>query len=128
MRLMSDGEQPIDIYVKQKTAPAIWYNDMRDSGLNNDEIKVLEKYLKAKDGVADSQEVVMQLSMDPQISGFDMKEANRLRKTIAKKQFREIEEVKKLFYEKGHNHNTSQSMLDYVWNKQFKLSFGLTKN
>ena len=124
MRLMSDGEQPIDIYVKQKTAPAIWYNDMRDSGLNNDEIKVLEKYLKAKDGVADSQEVVMQLSMDPQISGFDMKEANRLRKTIAKKQFREIEEVKKLFYEKGHNNNTSQSMLDYVWNKQFKLSFG----
>ena len=124
MRLMSDGEQPIDIYVKQKTAPEIWYNDMRDSGLNNDEIKVLEKYLKTKDGVADSQEVVMQLSMDPQISGFDMKEANRLRKTIAKKQFREIEEVKKLFYEKGHNCGTRDEVLDYVWDKQISMSMG----
>ena len=83
MRLMSDGEQPIDIYVKQKTAPEIWYNDMRDNGLNDNEIKVLEKYLKVKDGVADSQEVVMQLSMDSEISDFDMEEANRLRKTIA---------------------------------------------
>ena len=124
MRLMSDGEQPIDIYVKQKTAPEIWYADMRDNGLTNEEIKVLEKYLKVKDGVADSQEVVMQLSMDPQISGFDMKEANRLRKTIAKKQFREIEEVKKLFYEKGHSCGTRDELLNYVWNKQISMSMG----
>ena len=124
MRLMSDGEQPIDIYVKQKTAPEIWYSDMRENGLTNEEIKVLEKYLKVKDGVADSQEVVMQLSMDPQISGFDMKEANRLRKTIAKKQFREIEEVKKLFYEKGHSCGTRDELLNYVWNKQISMSMG----
>ena len=85
MRLMAEGEQPIDIYVKQKLAPQIWYDDMKASGLTNEEIKVVEKYLKEKDGVADSQEVVMQLSMDPQISGFSMKDANRLRKIIAKK-------------------------------------------
>ena len=83
MRLMADGEQPIDIYVKQKMAPQIWYNDMYANGLTSDEIKVLEKYLKEKDGVAESQEVVMQLSMDPQISGFDMGDANKLRKIIA---------------------------------------------
>lgn len=83
MRLMADGEQPIDIYVKQKLAPQIWYDDMYRHGLTADEIKVLEKYLKEKDGVAESQEVVMQLSMDPHISGFDMGEANKLRKTIA---------------------------------------------
>lgn len=85
MRLMApDGEdQPIDIYVKYKTAPQLWYNDMYNAGLTTEEIKVLEKYLKVKNGVADSQEVVMQLSMDPQISGFSMKDANRLRKIIA---------------------------------------------
>lgn len=83
MRLMSDGEQPIDIYVKHKMAPEIWYNEMRESGLTDEEIRVVEKYLKEKDGVADSQEVVMQLSMDPKISGFDMSQANKLRKTIA---------------------------------------------
>lgn len=124
MRLMAEGEQPIDIYVKQKLVPDIWYDDMRNSGLTDDEIHILEKYLKEKDGVADSQEVVMQLSMDPHISNFDMKEANKLRKTIAKKKFAEIEAVKQLFYTKGAAAGTSTSLLDYVWNKQFKLSFG----
>lgn len=124
MRLMSDGEQPIDIYVKQKMAPQIWYDDMYRYGLTADEIKVLEKYLKEKDGVAESQEVVMQLSMDPQISGFDMGEANKLRKTIAKKVFKDIEKVHELFNTKGRALGTSQNLLDYVWNVQFKMSFG----
>ena len=124
MRLMADGEQPIDIYVKQKTAPEIWYNDMREKGLNENEIKVLEKYLKAKDGVADSQEVVMQLSMDPQISGFTMKDANRLRKIIAKKNFKDIESMHEFFMESGAALGTSEALLNYVWDTQFKLSFG----
>lgn len=128
MRLMSDGEQPMDIYVKQKKVPDIWYNDMHQWGLSMDEMRVLEKYLKEKDGVADSQEVVMQLSMDPKISGFDMKEANKLRKTIAKKKFAEIEDVHKLYMEKGRSLGNSDAILNYVWEKQFKLSFGLTNN
>ena len=48
MRLMAEGEQPIDIYVKQKLAPQIWYDDMRASGLTNEEIKVVEKVFKRK--------------------------------------------------------------------------------
>lgn len=124
MRLMADGEQPIDIYVKHKLAPQIWYDDMYANGLTSDEIKVLEKYLKEKDGVAESQEVVMQLSMDPQISGFDMKDANRLRKIIAKKNFKDIEAMHQYFNECGAKLGTSQALLDYVWNVQFALSFG----
>jgi DNA polymerase-3 subunit alpha len=124
MRLMADGEQPIDIYVKQKMVPQIWYDDMRRHGLTDEEIKVVEKYLKEKDGVAESQEVVMQLSMDPQISGFDMGEANKLRKTIAKKVFKDIDKVHELFNEKGRSLGTSQALLDYIWNVQFKMSFG----
>ena len=124
MRLMAEGEQPIDIYVKQKLAPQIWYDDMRASGLTNEEIKVVEKYLKEKDGVADSQEVVMQLSMDPQISGFSMKDANRLRKIIAKKNFKDIEAMYDFYLESGKALGTSTALLNYVWFKQFKLSFG----
>ena len=126
MRLMApEGEdQPIDIYVKYKRVPQLWYNDMKNAGLNDDEIKVLEKYLKVKNGVADSQEVVMQLSMDPQISGFSMKDANRLRKIIAKKNFKDIESMHEFYLESGAKLGTSKAMLNYVWDKQFKLSFG----
>ena len=125
MRLMcEEGEQPMDIYVKHRLCPQTWYDEMQEAGLNADEVKVVEKYLKEKCGVADSQEVVMQLSMDPKISGFTMKEANRLRKTIAKKKFKEIEKVRELYYQKGLSLGNRKEILDYIWNAQFKLSFG----
>ena len=125
MRLMSDtGELPLEKYVKFKRAPDLWYNEMRAYGLNDDEIAVLEKYLKKKNGVGESQEVIMRIVMDPQISGFDMKEANKLRKTIAKKVFREIEAVKELFYKKGLERGTRKELLDYVWNVQVSMQLG----
>ena len=49
MRLMSDGEQPIDIYVEQKNNPQLWYDKMYNYGLTDKEIKVLEPYLKEKE-------------------------------------------------------------------------------
>ena len=39
MRLMADGEQPIDIYVKHKLAPQIWYNDMYVNGTDEEKAK-----------------------------------------------------------------------------------------
>jgi DNA polymerase-3 subunit alpha len=124
MRLMSDGEQPIDIYVEQKNNPQLWYDKMYNYGLTDEEIKVLEPYLKEKDGVAESQEVVMQLSMDKNISNFTMSEANKLRKVIAKKEFRDIEKIHDLYMTKGREVGTSDTLLNYVWEKQFSLSLG----
>lgn len=66
----------------------------------------------------------MQMVMDEHISGFNMKEANKLRKTIAKKNFREIDAVRDLFFEKGHNLGTSQSLLNYVWFVQISMQLG----
>ncbi|MFP3355233.1 hypothetical protein R0K04_28215, partial [Pseudoalteromonas sp. SIMBA_153] len=58
---------------------------MKQYGLNEDEILVLSRHLKSIYGVADTQEVVMQMSMDQEISGFSIEESNHLRKAIAKK-------------------------------------------
>lgn len=124
MRLMGEGELPLEKYAKYKRVPELWYDEMRAHGLNNDEIKVLEKYLLKKNGVGESQEVIMQIVMDPQISGFTMQEANKLRKTIAKKQFREIEAVKELFFEKGRSLGTSNNLLSYIWYVQVSAQLG----
>lgn len=126
MRLMGEkgAELPLDKYVKFKTSPQLWYDEMNEYGLNADEVKVLKKYLEGSCGLAESQEVVMELSMDPHISNFTMQEANRLRKTIAKKAFREIENVRQLFYEKGLAAGTRKVLLDYVWKVQIGMSLG----
>ena len=48
-------------------------------------IKIMDKHLLANSGVCESQEGIMLISMDENISGFSVKEANKLRKGIAKK-------------------------------------------
>ena len=84
MRLMSEGgEQPIDTFIKYKNDISLWYEEMRNYGLNDEEIKAMEEHLLKLNGVADTQESVMLLSMDKRIAGFDVKWANKLRKAIA---------------------------------------------
>lgn len=124
MRLMGEGELPLEKYARYKRLPEAWYQEMSAYSLTTAEQKILEKYLKKKCGVGESQEVIMQIVMDPQISGFDMKEANKLRKTIAKKQFREIEAVKEMFFNKGHELGTSDNLLSYIWYVQVSAQLG----
>lgn len=126
MRLMSEGEGelPLDTYVRFKNDIKEWYREMQLHGLNDKEVKVLEKYLLPLSGVADSQESAMLLVMDPEISGFDVTEANSLRKAIAKKKADVMEETKQMFYEKGKALGASNNLLDYIWNVQIHRQAG----
>lgn len=124
MRLQSEnGEQPIDKYVRHKEDISLWYREMEEWGLNNEEIEILEKHLKHDYGLNITQEVSMALSSDPKISNFDELEQNKLRKTIAKPKGAALEEVRELFYKKGEEQGTRKEMLDYVWEVQFKMQF-----
>ena len=127
MRLMAQeegGELPLNTYVKFKNSENMWYRELETNGINEKEIKILEPYLKPLSGVADSQESVMMMVMDPKISAFTVLEANGLRKAIAKKKFDTIEKIKKGFYEKGKSIGTRVKLLDYVWNVQIMRQAG----
>ena len=125
MRLQATegGEQPIDIFIRYKNDMDLWYQDMKDYGLNADEIEVMKDHLEIHKGVNTTQEISMAMSADPRISNFSILEQNNLRKTIAKPRGAALEEVKELFYSKGREQGTSKELLDYVWNVQFKLQF-----
>lgn len=126
LRLMAqDGQEaPLDKYKRYKSNINNWYNDMSSFGLNKQEQDILNKYLYDSYGLADSQEKVMLISMDKNISGFTLKEANKLRKSIAKKNPKVLEETKELFYERCNKQNTRKIFADYVWNVVFAMSFG----
>lgn len=115
---------PVEVYREYKEDINKWYQEMNDYHLTKEEIAILEKHLLKLSGVADSQESVMELSMDPHIANFDMKEANKLRKGIAKKSKTAQEEVKQLFYNKGLAAKTNKNLLDYVWNVQIGRQLG----
>lgn len=126
MRLMPDqnGESPIDVYIRYKENIDLWYKEMKDYGLTDDEIKVLEKYLKPLYGVADTQEIIMQLSMDEKIANFTLAEANKLRKGVSKKVKKVIDETKEMFFKKGRENGASENLLRYVWDVQIGRQLG----
>jgi DNA polymerase-3 subunit alpha len=90
MRLMADesGVMPSDTYTRYKNNIELWYNEMRRYGLNEKEIKIMEKHLLVNSGVCESQEGIMMISMDEEISNFNVVEANKLRKVIARHTWR----------------------------------------
>lgn len=118
MRLQSsDGEQPIDTFIRFKNDISLWYKEMREFGLNDDEVKIMEEHLLPLNGVADTQESVMLLAMDSRIAGFDVKDSTTLRKSIAKKKREEAEKARVLLFEKGRAIGTRDVLLEYVWHQ-----------
>lgn len=132
MRLMEKGgeEQPIDTYVRYKNDISQWYNCMRnDYHLTEDEIKIIEKYLLKFHGIGATQEDVMLISMDKEISGFDVKNSNILRKGISKKDKQVQHNMKEKFFTDGLANGASENLLNYVWEqvvgKQLGYSFSI---
>ncbi|WP_311078056.1 PHP domain-containing protein [Paenibacillus polymyxa] len=126
MRLMGDhnSETPIDSFIRFKKDINEWYKELHENFLNEEEIETTKKHLLALNGVADTQESIMLLSMDKKVAGFTIQEANKLRKIIAKKKANEIEDIKNKFYKKGLELKNRKEILDYVWNKQIVRQLG----
>lgn len=125
MRLMVDsGEQPLERFVRYKNNISEWYRDMKKFGLNEEQIKLMEKHLSQDNGVCSSQERMMLLTMDKKVVGFGVIESNKLRKGVAKKKEKDINEAKKLFFEWGLKIETPQILLDYIWNEQIAMQLG----
>lgn len=126
LRLMPDGadETPIDRYIRYKKAKAAWEEDTTNFGLNDSEREILWNYLADAYGMADSQEKVMRLSMDEHTAGYTLKEANKLRKSIAKKDEKLQAEAKALFFDCCKRQGTREILADYIWNVVFAASMG----
>lgn len=126
LRLMPDGadETPIDRYIRYKNSHQEWIDDTVAFGLNDAERECLWEYLADAYGLADSQEKIMRLSMDKRVSGYTLKEANKLRKSIARKDAELQAEAKTQFFEYGHKLGTREVFLNYIWNVVFAASMG----
>lgn len=119
-----DGEQPLETYRRYKSDLKEWEKDCLDYSIDHSEMEVLRRYLSDSYMMADSQEKVMLLSMDKEVAGFGLKEANLLRKGIAKKSPEAREKSRLQFYEWGEKLGTRTVFLDYIWNEVFGKSFG----
>lgn len=125
MRLSAEsGESPLDKYVRHKANIEEWYQEMEKAGLTPEEQELLKRHLGHNYGMCDTQEGMMMLSMDPAISAFGLKDANKLRKGVAKKSKKVIEECWVMFEKGCAETGCSENMKTYVWEVLFRPQFG----
>ena len=122
IRLMAENgaERPMDKYVRFKTSPQAWEDEMDSYGLTVEEKKVLHRHFDASYGICYSQEQLMLALMDKDICDFDLKASDAARKLIAKKRMDEIP----AFKEKVLASAKSKNLGKYVWDIVIAPSLG----
>lgn len=127
IRLMAqdkDAEQPLQKYARFKDDIRHWYKEMSDAGLTEQDQKILKPYLEGSYGICESQELFMSLVQIPECGGFDLNFADRLRKSIAKKNPAEFDALTKEYFETTEQKGLSPALCNYVWNTLVSTSRG----
>ena len=127
IRLMATekgGEMPTEKLTRFKNCPALWDVEMREYGLTKEDKKVIEPVVGISYGLCIAQEQFMQLVQLPELGGFDLTFADRLRKSIAKKNPADYEKVTKEFFEKTKEKGCNEKLCHYVWDVLIAMSRG----
>lgn len=122
--MTTKGEQLIDKYIRFRDNPQEWEDEMDENGLTEEEKLVIHNQLDKTFGINDTQEKLMEIVMDKNISNFSLKMANKMRKSVAKKNKKLQEQQFDIFYKSGEEAGTRKEMLDYVWNFLIIPQFG----
>ena len=127
IRLMAQtkgGEMPTDKLARFKANPYEWDKEMEKWGLGEKEKKILEPVLSMSYGLCIAQEQFMELVQLPELGGFSLTWADKLRKSIAKKNPKEYDALTKEFYEVTAQKGVDQRFAHYVWDVLIAMSKG----
>ena len=116
IRLMAEEgkEPPLDKFVRYKNNINLWYDEMKKTGLTQNEMKIMEKYMLKSHGIAISQECIMWSLQDKDICGFSLKEANKARKIISKKKMDQLPKLKQSVFERAKTPEIGRYEWEYV--------------
>ena len=127
IRLMATekgGEMPVNKLARFKAHPSDWDYELRKYGVNEDAKAILEPVLNVSYGLCIAQEQFMQLVQLPELGGFDLTWADKLRKSIAKKNPAEYEKLTEEYFKVTKEKELNQALCMYVWNVLIAMSKG----
>ena len=127
IRLMATekgAESPLDKYARFRNDPSAWDREMRSMGLTEKDREIMHRELDISDGMSITQEQFMQLVQLPECGGWDLQWADKLRKSIAKKNPKEYDALTKQFFDNVKEKGLSEKFCNYVWNIEIALSRG----
>ena len=117
MRLMplDSGETPLERYARFRNDINLWYQEMSDFGLTQEEQMFVRKHAESTYGLLPNQEQFMQIVQAPEVGGYNLLWADKLRKSIAKKNPEEFNKLQEEFYKNIEEKNLSKTLCNYVW-------------
>lgn len=127
IRLMASekgAEQPIEKFKRFKENPQLWYEEMDRYGVSKQGQKVLEKFLKITYGLCVQQEQFMMLVQQPELGGFSLLWADKLRKAVARKNPKQYDELTKEFFEQTKEKKCEKALCEYTWNVLIAMNRG----
>ena len=127
IRLMATekgAESPLDKYARFRENPKAWDREMISMGLTDKEREIMHRELDISDGMSITQEQFMQLVQLPECGGWDLQFADKLRKSIAKKNPKEYDALTKQFFDNVKEKGLGEKFCNYVWNIEIALSRG----
>lgn len=127
IRLMATekgGEIPVNKLARFKKHPSDWDYELRQYGLGAEAKKILEPVVNISYGLCITQEQFMQLVQLPELGGFNLTWADKLRKSIAKKNPAEYDKLTKEYFEEIEKRGCDRALCTYVWNVLIAMSKG----
>lgn len=126
MRLMAPdgGESPLERYSHFKKNIDLWYKEMDTYGLTKEEQEFIASFALKNYGLLPNQENFMQIVQAPEVGGFNLLWADRLRKSIAKKNPKQFVELQAEFYENAKEKMLSSKLCHYVWDILISMNKG----
>lgn len=127
IRLMATekgGEMPVNKLARFKAHPSDWDYELKKYGLGADAKEILNPVLSVSYGLCIAQEQFMQLVQLPELGGFDLTWADKLRKSIAKKNPAEYEKLTEEYFKVTKEKNCDSTLCKYVWNVLIAMSRG----
>lgn len=130
IRLMTvEGEEDqIERFAANKADPTRFEKEMVANHVPEELKQIMHEELDQYNGCAATQESFMVLSQ--RLVGFSLKEADALRKTVAKKKMAEITKQHDLFFSKGKEKGLPDDVIAYLWRVvvQPSLGYGFSLN
>ena len=127
IRLMATekgAESPLDKYARFRENPKAWDKEMEQMGLTKEQRDIMHRELDISDGMSITQEQFMQLVQLPECGGWDLQWADKLRKSIAKKNPKDYDALTKQFFDNVKEKGLNEQFCHYVWDVEVALSRG----
>ena len=131
IRLMApdkDSDTPLVTWAKYRENINIWKSEMKNYGLNEEEIDWLSNHSAITDGICESQEGLMSLVQEERLGGNDLNFADRCRKGLAKKIGSLFQECEDTFYSQIKEKGCSERLGHYVWDVLLRVQRGYSFN